>query len=122
LLLTTAAILGQRGSDTAREAGYILGVNCQAVLRRCIVAGVDGSPNSLAALQWGGVPGSRVRRRSHIETPEGRCRPDVDGDIPVVGKERGQPMKHLVRGSVSSYCREHPNCPVLAVPPAGVAW
>jgi hypothetical protein len=52
LLLTTAAILGQRGSDPAREAEYILDVNWRAVLRRCIVAGVDGSPNLLAALQW----------------------------------------------------------------------
>jgi hypothetical protein len=52
LLMTTAAILGQRGSDPAREAGHILDVNCRAVLRRCIVAGVDGSPNSLAALHW----------------------------------------------------------------------
>jgi nucleotide-binding universal stress UspA family protein len=31
-------------------------------------------------------------------------------------------MKHLVRGSVSSYGGEHSNCPLLAVPPAGVAW
>lgn len=43
MLLTTAAIVGQRGSDPAREAGYILDVNCRAVPRRCIVASVDGS-------------------------------------------------------------------------------
>jgi hypothetical protein len=43
LLLTTAAIVGQRGSDPAREAGYILDVNCRAVPRRCIVASVDRS-------------------------------------------------------------------------------
>ena len=43
------------------------------------------------------------------------------GGILVVGKERGQPMRHLVHGSVSSYCREYQRCPVVAVPPAGVA-
>ncbi|MGO8891327.1 MAG: universal stress protein [Streptosporangiaceae bacterium] len=38
--------------------------------------------------------------------------------ILVVGKERGQPMRHLAHGSVSSYCCECSRCPVFVVPPA----
>jgi len=38
--------------------------------------------------------------------------------ILVVGKERGQPMRHLARGSVSSYRGERSRCPVFVVPPA----
>ena len=39
------------------------------------------------------------------------------GGVLVAGKERGQPVKHLVHGSVSSYCREYSRCPVVVVPP-----
>ena len=59
-----------------------------------------------------------------IETPEGdpgliltEIAAAEDG-ILVVGKERGQPVRHLVHGSVSSYRGEYPRCPVVAVPPA----
>jgi nucleotide-binding universal stress UspA family protein len=38
--------------------------------------------------------------------------------ILTVGKERGQPVKHLVHGSVSRYCGEHSRCPVVVVPSA----
>ena len=41
----------------------------------------------------------------------------AEGGILVVGKERGQPVKHLVHGSVSSYCCEYPRCAVVVVPP-----
>ena len=40
------------------------------------------------------------------------------GGILVAGKERGQPVKHLVHGSVSSPCCEYSRCPVVVVPPA----
>ena len=59
-----------------------------------------------------------------IETPEGDRGlmlteiATAEGGILVVGKERGQPMKHLVHGSVSSYCCEDARCPVVVVPPA----
>lgn len=46
----------------------------------------------------------------------------AESGIVVVGKERGQPMKHLVHASVSSYCCEDARCPVVVVPPAGAAW
>jgi nucleotide-binding universal stress UspA family protein len=42
----------------------------------------------------------------------------AEDGILVVGKERRQPMKHLVHGSVSSYCGEYPRCAVVVVPPA----
>jgi len=42
----------------------------------------------------------------------------AEGGILVVGKEHGQPVKHLVHGSVSRYCcREYSRCPVVVVPP-----
>ena len=62
-----------------------------------------------------------------IETPEGDPGlmlteiAAVEGGILVVGnvgKERGQPMRHLVHGSVSCCCCEYPRCAVVAVPPA----
>jgi len=59
-----------------------------------------------------------------IGTPEGDPGPMLteiaaaEVGILVVGKERGQPMRHLARGSVSSYCCECSRCPVFVVPPA----
>ncbi len=39
------------------------------------------------------------------------------GGILVAGKERGQPVKHLVHGSARS-CWGYSRCPVVVVPPA----
>jgi len=61
-----------------------------------------------------------------IKTPEGdpgAALADIataDGDLLVVGTERGRSAKRLVHGSVSSYCRQNAQCPVVVVP-AGCA-
>ena len=36
-------------------------------------------------------------------------------DVPVVGASTGHSLRHVIHGSVSSYCRRHANCPVVAV-------
>ena len=82
---------------------------CGEIVRRAFEAATGGVPRDIAVA---------------VETPEGD--PGVrltqiataDGDILVVGKERGQSVKRLVHGSVSSYCCEHSQCPVVVVPAA----
>jgi len=62
-----------------------------------------------------------------IETPEGDPGAALtgaaiaDGDLLVVGTERGQSAKRLVHGSVSGYCCQHARCPVVVVPAAAAA-
>ncbi|MFY9889340.1 MAG: universal stress protein [Streptosporangiaceae bacterium] len=41
---------------------------------------------------------------------------DQPGDVIVVGKSHGSPVRHLIHGSVSHYCIRHAACPVLTVP------
>jgi nucleotide-binding universal stress UspA family protein len=41
----------------------------------------------------------------------------ADGDVLVVGTERGRRAGRLVHGSVSRYCAKHAQCPVVVVPP-----
>jgi nucleotide-binding universal stress UspA family protein len=59
-----------------------------------------------------------------IETPEGdpgAALADIaiaDGDLLVVGTERGRSVQRLVHGSVSGYCCQHAQCPVVVVPAA----
>ena len=82
---------------------------CGELVLKAFRAAVGGQPQDVAVT---------------IETPEGDPGlmlteiATAKGDILVVGRERGQLMKHLVHGSVSSYCCEHAQCPVLVVPPA----
>jgi nucleotide-binding universal stress UspA family protein len=60
-----------------------------------------------------------------IRTP--RCDPALalvsvarrPGDVLVVGRESGHPLRRLVHGSVSRYCVRHARCPVLLVPESG---
>lgn len=57
-----------------------------------------------------------------VQTPEGdpgAVLTDVsaaDGDLLVLGWDRGLRLQRLLHGSVSSYCREHARCPVVVVP------
>ncbi|HTX82164.1 MAG TPA: universal stress protein [Streptosporangiaceae bacterium] len=43
------------------------------------------------------------------------------GDVLVVGRESGHPVRRLIHGSVSQYCVRHARCPVLLVPESGRA-
>lgn len=38
------------------------------------------------------------------------------GDVIVVGKDPGHPVRRLIHGSVSAYCSRHARCRVLVVP------
>jgi nucleotide-binding universal stress UspA family protein len=42
----------------------------------------------------------------------------ADGDLLVAGTERGRSVQRLVHGSVSGYCCQHAQCPVVVVPAA----
>jgi nucleotide-binding universal stress UspA family protein len=59
-----------------------------------------------------------------VRTPEGdpgTALADIaiaDGDLLVVGTKPGRSARRLVHGSVSRYCREHAQCPVVVVPAA----
>lgn len=41
------------------------------------------------------------------------------GDVIVVGRESGHPLRRLIHGSVGQYCVRHAGCPVLLVPESG---
>ncbi len=41
------------------------------------------------------------------------------GDVVVVGRDSGHPLRRLIHGSVSQYCVRHARCPVLLVPESG---
>lgn len=88
-------------AEECRESGEIVRKTFQAV--------IGGLPQDTAV---------------SIETPEGDPGPALtqiaaaEGDILVVGRERGEAMRHLVHGSVSEYCSQHARCPVLLVQPA----
>jgi nucleotide-binding universal stress UspA family protein len=59
-----------------------------------------------------------------VQTPEGDLGvrltdiATADGDLLVVGQERGLSLRRLLHGSVSRYCGGHSSCPVVIVPAA----
>ncbi|HEY5360431.1 MAG TPA: universal stress protein [Streptosporangiaceae bacterium] len=59
-----------------------------------------------------------------VQTPEGdpgATLTDIatdDGDLLVVGQNRGLSVRRLLHGSVSRYCTGHSRCPVVIVPAA----
>ena len=82
------------------------------IVRQALRSAVGGVPRDVALA---------------IETPQGdpgAALADIaiaDGDLLVVGTERCRSVKRLVHGSVSSYCCEHAQCPVVVIPAAGQA-
>jgi len=82
------------------------------IIRQAFQAAVGGFPRDIPLV---------------IKTPEGdpgAALADIataDGDLLVVGTERGRSAKRLVHGSVSAYCAAHALCPVVVTPADGAA-
>jgi nucleotide-binding universal stress UspA family protein len=94
--------------------------------RSGIVAGIDGSSSSLAALEWAArqadLTGSALLVVAAWRLPstviEGHPGPVLvdasrDADLPVVGSRGHGELADILLGSVGMDCATHAHCPVL---------
>lgn len=95
-----------------------------AYLRKVWRAAADEQLTDAIDLAFGGVPGDVVLRPAVLRGETGRVLVAVatdPGDVLVIGTGRRGPVGRLLSGGVARFCLAHAACPVVAVPPSGLA-